>query len=144
MVEFRQMIAEDIPEICRLEREAFSMPWSEKDFAGMLQDKNARYYVVLEKGELLGGCGLYLVLGECSITNVVIRQDARNRGIGTALMKYVLNTCGRDGIEAFTLEVRVSNRAAIRTYEKVGFVSEGIRPGFYEKPAEDAVIMWKR
>ena len=55
-----------------------------------------------------------------------------------------MEMCGRDGVKAFTLEVRVSNEAAIHMYEKVGFVSEGIRPGFYEKPAEDAMIMWKR
>ena len=48
------------------------------------------------------------------------------------------------GMEAFTLEVRVSNAAAIHVYEKLGFVSEGIRPRFYEKPTEDAVIMWRR
>ena len=43
-----------------------------------------------------------------------------------------------------TLEVRVSNAAAIHVYEKAGFVSEGIRPRFYEKPTEDAMILWKR
>ena len=48
------------------------------------------------------------------------------------------------GIKEFTLEVRVSNEAAIRVYEKLGFVSEGIRPKFYEDPVEDAMIMWKR
>ena len=48
------------------------------------------------------------------------------------------------GIENFTLEVRVSNASAIHVYEKLGFVSEGIRPRFYEKPVEDAMIMWKR
>ena len=50
----------------------------------------------------------------------------------------------KEGIEAFTLEVRVSNAPAIHLYKKFGFVSEGIRPGFYEKPAEDADIMWLR
>jgi ribosomal-protein-alanine N-acetyltransferase len=50
----------------------------------------------------------------------------------------------KEGLTAYTLEVRVSNTQAIHVYEKLGFVSEGIRPGFYEKPAEDAMIMWKR
>ena len=48
------------------------------------------------------------------------------------------------GVEAYTLEVRVSNAAAIHVYEKNGFVNEGIRPRFYEKPVEDAMIMWRR
>ncbi|MDE7430041.1 MAG: GNAT family N-acetyltransferase, partial [Lachnospiraceae bacterium] len=50
----------------------------------------------------------------------------------------------REGLTAYTLEVRVSNQAAIGLYEKLGFASEGIRPNFYEKPTEDAMIMWKR
>lgn len=48
------------------------------------------------------------------------------------------------GIEAFTLEVRKSNEAAIHLYEKAGFVTEGVRKNFYEKPVEDGLIMWKR
>lgn len=138
------MKAEDVPEISRLEREAFSMPWSEEDFEGMIRSENARYYVAEKEGAILGGCGLYIVLEEASITNVVIRREARNQGVGTELMRHMMEMCGRDGVKAFTLEVRVSNKAAIHMYEKVGFVSEGIRPRFYEKPAEDAMIMWKR
>lgn len=138
------MKAEDVPEISRLEREAFSMPWSEEDFEGMIRSENARYYVAEKEGTILGGCGLYIVLEEASITNVVIRREARNQGVGTELMRHMMEMCGRDGVKAFTLEVRVSNKAAIHMYEKVGFVSEGIRPGFYEKPVEDAMIMWKR
>lgn len=48
------------------------------------------------------------------------------------------------GVRAFTLEVRVSNTAAIRLYESCGFQIEGTRKGFYDKPKEDAYIMWKR
>ena len=48
------------------------------------------------------------------------------------------------GVTEFTLEVRVGNEYAIKLYEKAGFVSEGIRPGFYEDPKEDANIMWIR
>lgn len=138
------MKAEDVPEISRLEQEAFSMPWSEEDFEEMIRSENARYYVAEKDGVILGGCGLYIVLEEGSITNVVIRREARNQGVGTELMRHMMEMCGRDGVKAFTLEVRVSNKAAIHMYEKVGFVSEGIRPGFYEKPVEDAMIMWKR
>ena len=48
------------------------------------------------------------------------------------------------GIKEYTLEVRVSNAGAIHVYEAHGFVGEGIRPGFYRMPTEDALIMWKR
>ncbi len=57
---------------------------------------------------------------------------------------HLMEEGDREGVTAYTLEVRVSNEAAIQMYRKLGFVSEGIRPGFYEKPVEDAMIMWKR
>ena len=49
----------------------------------------------------------------------------------------------RYGITAYTLEVRSRNIPARRLYEKNGFVSRGVRPGFYQKPEDDAVIMWR-
>ena len=144
MLEFRQMRPEDLPTISRLEAETFSMPWSENDFLQMIVHDDARYYVAVRDGEIVGGCGLYLVAGEGNITNVVIAPHARGEGIGTCLMQHMLAEGAKEGLQAFTLEVRVSNTIAIHLYEKTGFVSEGIRPGFYEKPTEDAVIMWKR
>ena len=60
------------------------------------------------------------------------------------LLQRVLQEGEALGMNAFTLEVRVSNATAIHLYEKYGFVSEGIRPGYYDKPKEDAMIMWRR
>lgn len=144
MIRYRQMTPEDVPVISKLEEETFSMPWSAEDFRQMIEKEDARYYVAEEDGELLGGCGVLLIVGEGNITNVVIKPEARNRGIGTGLLQYLIEEGYREGLNAFTLEVRVSNQAAIHVYEKVGFVSEGVRPHFYEKPTEDALIMWKR
>jgi ribosomal-protein-alanine N-acetyltransferase len=55
-----------------------------------------------------------------------------------------MEMAGERGASSFTLEVRVSNASAIHLYEKLGFQSVGIRKNFYEKPTEDAMIMWKR
>lgn len=144
MIRYRQMTPEDVSVISKLEEEAFSMPWLPEDFRQMIEKEDARYYVAEEDGELLGGCGVLMIVGEGNITNVVIKPKARNRGIGTGLLQYLIEEGYREGLNAFTLEVRVSNQAAIHVYEKVGFVSEGVRPHFYEKPTEDALIMWKR
>ena len=138
------MRAEDVPFISRLEEETFSMPWSEASFLQMIEKEDTDYFVAEEDGRLLGGCGLLLVAGEGNITNVVVAPEARRRGVATGLLTCLMEAGDRAGLGAYTLEVRVSNAAAIALYEKLGFVSEGIRPHFYEKPAEDAMIMWKR
>ena len=48
-----------------------------------------------------------------------------------------------DAERGYTLEVRVSNLAAIGLYESFGFVSRGVRRGYYTDNREDAVIMWR-
>ena len=144
MVIYRRMTPEDVPVISRLEEETFSMPWSASSFLEMISKEDARYYVAEKDGKILGGCGVLMIAGEGNITNVVIAPEARNQGIGTAMLRHLMAEGDQEGLTAYTLEVRISNVAAIHVYEKLGFLSEGIRPNFYEKPAEDAVIMWKR
>ena len=143
-ITYRRMTAEDVPFISKLEQETFSMPWSADSFLEMIDKEDARYYVAERDGQLLGGCGVLMIAGEGNITNVVVAPEARNQGIGTGMLKHLMEEGSRAGLTAYTLEVRVSNAAAIHVYEKLGFVSEGIRPGFYEKPTEDAAIFWKR
>ncbi len=144
MIVYRAMTPADVPFISRLEEETFSMPWSEASFLQMIEQDDARYFVAEEDGQLLGGCGLLLIAGEGNITNVAVAKEARRRGVGTGLLRHLLSEGDQEGLSAYTLEVRVSNTAAIGLYQKLGFVSEGIRPNFYEKPVEDAMIMWKR
>ena len=143
-ITYRRMTPADVPFISKLEQETFSMPWSADSFLEMIGREDACYYVAERDGQLLGGCGVLMIAGEGNITNVVVAPEARNQGVGTAMLKYLMEEGGRAGLTAYTLEVRVSNAAAIHVYEKLGFVSEGIRPGFYEKPTEDAAIYWKR
>ena len=120
------------------------MPWSAESFLQMIEKEDTAYFVAEEDGQILGGCGLLLIAGEGNITNVAVAATARRRGLAPGLGTYLRQEGDRAGLTAYTLEVRVSNAAAIALYEKFGFVSEGIRPNFYENPREDAMIMWKR
>lgn len=144
MIKIRAMQDADVEQVSRLEEETFSMPWSRESFLSMIHNANARYYVVEKDGLVVGGCGVLMAAGEGNITNVVVDKKFRGQGIGTRMLQYLIEEGERNGLSAFTLEVRVSNTQAIHVYEKLGFFSEGIRPNFYEKPTEDAMIMWKR
>ncbi|MBO5208914.1 MAG: ribosomal protein S18-alanine N-acetyltransferase [Lachnospiraceae bacterium] len=144
MLQIRRMERGDVERISQLEEETFSMPWSRDAFLEMIEKEDARYYVAEADGEVVGGCGVLMIAGEGDITNVVIDKNYRNQGIGTKMLQYLIEDGYQNGLTAFTLEVRVSNESAIHVYEKLGFFSEGIRPNFYEKPTEDAMIMWKR
>lgn len=143
-IQIRPMERADVERISQLEEETFSMPWSRDAFLEMLEKDNARYYVAERNGHVLGGCGVIMAAGEGNISNVVVDAKERNCGIGFKMLQYLIEDGLKNGLTAFTLEVRVSNAAAIHLYKKLGFFSEGIRPDFYEKPTEDAMIMWKR
>lgn len=143
-LEIRELRECDIRALAEIEAENFSMPWSENAFRGLLDNPGCFYLVALADGEVAGGIGCTFLGDEVSIDNVVVAEGWRNRGVAKALLRELIAGGEAKGAEAFTLEVRVSNIPAIRLYEKFGFRSEGIRPRFYEKPVEDAMIMWRR
>ena len=134
----------DIPALLRMEREIFSMPWSERAFIELFE-RAYNIQVTAEIDGAIAGCACLTMLGgEGEIDKVMVAEQFRQSGIGFMLVQELLRRGREAGASEFTLEVRKSNLAAIRLYEKSGFASEGVRPGFYEKPKEDAVIMWKR
>ena len=144
MVTVREMKASDVEAVSEIEHEAFSMPWSAEDFLEMVEADYAHYYVAESNGRIVGCCGVRNLVGEGEITNVVVAASYRRQGIGRQMLEYLLREVKTLGIGDCTLEVRVSNTPAIRLYESLGFHGEGVRPRFYEKPVEDALIMWKR
>ena len=144
MIKIRKIEERDAEALGALAKEIFTMPWSVKAFADLVSDKNSLFLVAEEDGQIIGGCGLTHIMDEGDIHNVMVAPDYRGRGVAVMMLENLLDEGSTEGIREFTLEVRVSNAAAIHVYEKLGFVSEGIRPRFYEEPVEDAMIMWKR
>ena len=102
------------------------------------------YLVAEMAGRIVGLCGVQNISGDGEITNVSVAGDVRRMGTAYKMMRQLIQRGYGIGIRDYTLEVRASNRAAIGLYEKLGFKSEGLRPGFYEGPKDDAVIYWKR
>jgi ribosomal-protein-alanine N-acetyltransferase len=96
---------------------------------------------VLE-GRVLGYIGAWEIIDEAHITTVAVNPEYKGRGIAKALLVAVLERCYEAKIKYITLEVRVSNKAAIGLYEKFGFKSLGLRKKYYQNDGEDALIMW--
>ena len=145
MIHIRRMTIEDVDSVSMLEEKTFSMPWHRESFIDMIENPLALYMVACEEDKLAGTCGMITVAGEADISNVAVDEKYRRQGVAFMLVGEAMHVAAKDyRVKDFTLEVRASNEAAIGLYEKLGFVSEGIRPGFYEQPVEDAVIMWKR
>ena len=143
-ITIRALREEDVKKLAEIEAESFSMPWSEKDFRDLLSHPYCMYVVALLDGEPVGCSGFTNICDVANIDNVVVAPAFRGLGVAQAMLRELISRGEAEHVEAFTLEVRVSNEAAIHVYEKFGFVSEGIRPRFYERPVEDANIMWRR
>ena len=70
-------------------------------------------------------------------------NSGKGQKIAYEMLDFAMAETKKAGVQAFTLEVRVSNTPAINLYEKLGFTRQGVRKNFYENPTEDALIMWK-
>lgn len=140
----RPMRKEDAEAVAALEAAVFSQPWSHQDFLDVVEKENALYIVAADGERIVGCCGVWNICGDGNISNVLVEESLRCQGIGRFLLQTLIVWGEELGITAYTLEVRVSNVPAIHLYESLGFEKAGIRPHFYKKPEEDALIMWKR
>lgn len=138
----RPMTEEDIQAAAVLEKENFSEPWSANSFLEEIRKDSSIYLVAYEEDTLVGVCGLVTSLDEGEVLNVSVNKLFRQRGIAYKMLSRLLEEGQNRGILHFTLEVREGNLAARTLYEKLGFVCEGIRPGFYRNPTENAAIYW--
>ncbi|MBQ4282554.1 MAG: ribosomal protein S18-alanine N-acetyltransferase [Lachnospira sp.] len=139
----RPMREGDIEEVVAIENAIFSIPWSAKSFLDACKEEYNIYLVCEIDGKIAGYCGLWTVMGEGNITNMAVAEEYRKHGIGTALMKAMEMLGQKMDVSIFFLEVRESNVAAQKLYEKMGYREIGRRKRFYEKPVEDALVMSK-
>ncbi|NLB90785.1 MAG: ribosomal protein S18-alanine N-acetyltransferase [Clostridiales bacterium] len=138
----RRMTIEDAAAVYEIEKTCFTTPWSLQSFQNeMTKNPVARYLVAQREGKIVGYAGAWLILEEGHITNIALLPQERKKGIGEALARELMQYAANLGVEYLTLEVRKSNMAAQRLYEKIGFQKVGIRKKYYEDNGEDALLM---
>lgn len=139
----REMRPADIAAVLEIERACFAQPWSQGLFMDELGRPETRSWVVADSPwGLVGFGGLMQNITDGHILDLAVRPDARQRGIGRAMVSALVERAADRGVRRMTLEVRPSNDAARSLYEQAGFRPVGCRPGYYEDTDEDAVIMW--
>ncbi|WP_100406131.1 ribosomal protein S18-alanine N-acetyltransferase [Bacillus solitudinis] len=139
----RLMTDEDIDQIVRVEMDSFTMPWTASVFENeLINNKYAHYLVYDYNGEIIGYCGLWVVMDEAQVTNIAIHSDYRGHKRGERLLSYAKSFVALMGVKRLSLEVRVSNVVAQGLYRKLGFQEGGIRKNYYADNSEDAIVMW--
>ena len=130
-----------IPKILEIEQSTHSAPWSQRSFENELEHKYGVFLVGFLEGEICAYGGVWILVDEAHVTNVVVRENLRGQGIGRRLMIELLEKARTKGAVCATLEVRASNASAIHLYETLGFVQTTVRKKYYPDNKEDAVVM---
>lgn len=143
----KAMCQEDIPEVLRLEREAFGqMAWHAEDFESAISSK-CDFPLVIQAGTdrigLAGYAVLRIIAPEAEIENICVAPACRRSGVGETLMAEMLRLAAERDAERIFLEVRAHNEPAKALYLKSGFVESYRRKNYYQGPTEDAIIMMK-
>lgn len=133
----------DLPMIADLEREIFSDAWSFKSLEETWNQKNAVIFAAKIEEKIAGYLIFYYVLDEGEIARIATAPAVRRQGAAGHIFRELVSFCEEQQITRIMLEVRESNEAARRFYEKCGFTEDGIRKSYYENPQENAVLMSK-
>jgi [ribosomal protein S18]-alanine N-acetyltransferase len=137
----RRLTYGDLPSVIAIERRSFPTPWSLAMFVLELSKPSGICLAAEDENGLLAG---YLICARYDevwhLMNVAVATEHRRQGVASRLIDRLLAEAGPDS--RFTLEVRVSNMAAIAMYEQIGFRSAGRRRSYYHDNGEDALIMW--
>lgn len=136
-----KMVLADCLQAAEIEKESFSVPWSESSLENEFNLDYAVYFAAKEGETLLGYAGVHNVCGEGEITTFAVKPSFRNKGIGRQVLNALICFEKENYIEKINLEVRASNAAAISLYKSLGFEVCGERKNYYSRPTENAVLM---
>jgi len=136
------MAVDDLAEVQAIEKASFSSPWPPHAYRSELESNRlAQYLVARVDDEVAAYGGMWLMVDEAHITTFAVHPSWRRQRIGERLLLAFLDLAVDRRAREATLEVRLSNLAARRLYEKYGFRPVGLRPRYYSDDNEDALIM---
>ncbi|MFD1021115.1 ribosomal protein S18-alanine N-acetyltransferase [Thalassobacillus hwangdonensis] len=139
----RKMTQADLEAVMEVEHSSFTVPWTKETFVNEMEINRYAHYFVIEKDQnVVGYCGLWVIIDEAHITNIAILPEYRGKEYGSFLLEHVIQYARDMGAIQISLEVRVSNMAAQRMYRRFGMVPGGVRKNYYTDDGEDALVMW--
>ncbi len=133
----------DIYRLAEMEEENFPKePWSYKMLVSSFESPNFIGLVAEDGGEIIGYGGVTVQVDSADIDNIAVSENFRNAGVGTALLRALIDSVKSKGVNKVFLEVRVSNTIALMLYLKQGFNGVYTRNRYY-KDGEDCIVLCK-
>lgn len=137
----REMKYEEAAAVAEMEHQIFPDAWSERGILDTLKNEQTVCLTAEKAGRLLGYMFAYTAADEADVARIAVVKESRKQKVGSELMKAFKQIGKVRGIRRVLLDVRRSNNTARTFYVKQGFAEDGVRPGFYENPEEDAILM---
>jgi ribosomal-protein-alanine N-acetyltransferase len=138
-----RMTMADVQDVLRIEHLSFPSSWPRNAFSAELNDnKLAHYFVGRIGSELIAYGGIWVILEDSHVTTIAVHPDWRGRCYGEEIFARMLSEAAAHEAAWMTLEVRKSNVAAQRLYQKYGFAVIAQRPAYYNDNHETALVMW--
>ena len=132
-----------VDEVMEIERRAYEFPWTEGIFRDCLKAGYSMWVVRERGGPVIAYAVMTMAVGEAHILNVAVDPQVRRRGLGRFALSHLLTVARAAHTTIVLLEVRRSNKAAIRLYQAFGFQQIGTRRGYYPgvDQREDAFVL---
>lgn len=113
--------------------------WNYSVFKSELESDSSHYLVVKNNSKIIGFAGIKVTVPDCDIMNIVVKKDFRNQGIGSLLLKELINLSKSLNVKNLFLEVNERNTPAILLYNKFGFKKISTRKNYYKD--NNAIVM---
>lgn len=139
-IEISEMTLSDLDSIKSILTSDFDDFWNYNIFKSELENENSRYIIAKLNNTIVGFAGFIILYDEADITNIVVNKNYRHNGIGSAMLKELINLAISLNITILNLEVNSSNLFAINLYKNFSFCQCGLRKKYYNN-SEDAILM---
>lgn len=142
MIKIDRVGLEKLDDLVEIDKNNFDDSWNKEMFKKELEHENSQYYALFNDDKIIGFIGGWYVAKEYQINKFVIDKPHQDKKLGQLFLIYVMELYKTTkGIEKSTIEVRESNKKAIKVYTKAGFDVVGRRPDYYQNNNEDAYVM---
>ncbi|HEX5038193.1 MAG TPA: ribosomal protein S18-alanine N-acetyltransferase [bacterium] len=137
----QKMTESDLPEVLAIESASFPTPFTINLFRMELNLNVAHLFVIRKDGKVIGYIDFWRVGPEVHLITIGVQPDFRRRGVGTKLIEFMLGEARKNRVETVSLDVRPSNAAGLKLYQKFGFRQAGVRRRYYQDNDEDALVL---
>ena len=136
------MREQDLVAVAAIEADVYVFPWTIGNFRDSLLSAY-ECWGCWTGGELIGYAVVLTALDEAHLLNFAVASRWQRCGVGAALLQFLIERARISRLEVLYLEVRPSNAAGVRLYERFGFKKLGLRRDYYPAMAgrEDALFL---